>query len=117
VHQGGVARGEGTCRRCRSCPPPLLRRKVESQRGERLPMSQQQVTNAVKQSLQLVGVSQEHYNCCSMRRGGVSAALTSRIQAPVLYLQSGHGSKKSAQSYMVPQDPSVWYEHLAALDL
>jgi hypothetical protein len=80
-------------------------------------MSRQQVTNAVKHSLQLIGVSPEHYSGCSMRRGGVSAALTARVQAPVLYLQSGHGSKNSAQSYMVPQDPSVWYEHFAALDL
>ena len=43
--------------------------------------------------------------------------MTVRVQAPVLYWQSGHGSKNAAQSYMVPQDPSVWYEHFAALDL
>ncbi len=104
--------------RCRFCPPFFkFALQVGSQRGERLPMSRQQVTNAVKQSLQLIGVSPEHYSGCSMLRGGVSAALTAQIQAPVLYLQSGHGSKNSAQSYMVPQDPSVWYEHFAALDL
>ena len=85
--------------------------------GERLPMSRQQVTNVVKQSLQFIGVSPEHYSGCSMRRGGVSAALTALVQVPVLYLQSGHGSKVWAQSYMVPQDPSAWYEHFAALDL
>ncbi len=52
--------------------------------------------------------------------GGISAALTSKVQAPVFYLQylqSGHGSQNAAQNYMVPEDPSVWYENFAALDL
>jgi hypothetical protein len=52
-----------------------------------------------------------------MRLGGISAALTAKVQAPVLYLQSGHGSENAALNYMVPKDPSVWYENFAALDL
>jgi hypothetical protein len=52
-----------------------------------------------------------------MRRGGISAALTAKVPAPVLYLQSGHGGKMAAQNYMIPADPSVWYENFAALQL
>jgi hypothetical protein len=80
-------------------------------------MSRQQVSNAVCKSLELIGVNTEHYSGKSMRLGGISAALTAKVQAPVLYLQSGHGSQNAAQNYMVPKDPSVWYENFAALDL
>ena len=52
-----------------------------------------------------------------MRRGGISAALVARVPEPILFLQSGHGSNNSARNYMVPTDPSVWYEHFAAFDL
>jgi hypothetical protein len=75
------------------------------------------VTNAVKKSLELIGVDSRLYSGISMRRGGISAALTAKVPAPVLYLQSGHGSKNAAQSYMVPRDPGVWYENFAALHL
>jgi hypothetical protein len=52
-----------------------------------------------------------------MRRGGISAALTAKVPAPVLYLQSGHGGKMAAQNCMTPSDPSIWYENFAALQL
>ena len=52
-----------------------------------------------------------------MLRGGISASLTAKVQAPVLYLQSGHGRKNAAQNYVIPKDPSVWYESFAALGL
>jgi hypothetical protein len=45
----------------------------------------------------------------------ILAALTTKVQGPVLYLQSGHGSQNAAQNYMVPKEPSVWYENFAAL--
>ena len=69
------------------------------------------------QKLNVIGVDAEHYSDKSMWLGGISAALTAKVQAPVLYLQSGHGSENAAQNYMVPKDPSVWYENFAALDL
>lgn len=80
-------------------------------------LSRQQVTNSVKPSLQLIGVDTTHFSGLSMRRGGISAALTAKVQAPVLYLQSGHGSKNAASNYVVPKDPSVWYENFAAFGL
>ena len=75
------------------------------------------VTTAVIRSLQLVGADTTHFSGSSMRRGGISAALTAKVPAPVLYLQSGHGGKMAAQNYMIPSDPSVWYENFAALQL
>jgi hypothetical protein len=75
------------------------------------------VTTAVIRSLQLVGTDTEHFSGSSMRRGGISAALTANVPAPVLYLQSGHGGKMAAQNCMIPADPNVWYENFAALQL
>jgi hypothetical protein len=72
---------------------------------------------ALRKGLELIGVDTEHYSGKSMRLGGISAALTAKVQEPLLYLQSGHGSQNAAQNYMVPKDPSVWYENFAALDL
>jgi hypothetical protein len=34
-----------------------------------------------------------------------------------MFLQSGHGKGNAVRNYMVPVDPSVWYEHFFALDL
>jgi hypothetical protein len=104
--------------RCRHCSPFFFTLGRGNQgEQERLPMSRQQVSNAVRKSLELIGVDTEHYSGKSMLLGGISAALTAKVQAPVLYLQSGHGSQNAAQNYMVPKDPSVWYENFAALDL
>ncbi len=79
------------------------------------------MATAVVESLQLVGVDNAHFSGSSMRRGGLSAALTAKVPAPVLYLQSGHVGKMAAQiwpqNYMIPLDPSVWYEIFAALQL
>jgi hypothetical protein len=80
-------------------------------------VSRQMVTTAVIKSLQLVGADTAHFSGSSMRRGGISAALTAKVPAPVLYLQSGHGGKTAAQNYLIPLDPSVWYENFAALQL
>ena len=85
--------------------------------AERVQMTRQQVTNAVKSSLQLIGVDTTYFSGLSMRRGGISASITAKVQAPVLYLQSGHGSKNAAHNYVVPKDPSVWYESFAAFGL
>jgi hypothetical protein len=106
------------CARCRHCSPFCFTLGRGSQgEQERLPMSRQQVSNAVCNSLELIGVDTEHYSGKLMLLGVISAALTAKVQAQVLYLQSGHGSQNAAQNYMVPKDPSVWYENFAALDL
>jgi hypothetical protein len=49
----------------------------------------------------------------SMRRGAIHA----RVQEPILYLQSGHGSGFAARSYIVPEDPRVLHETAQALRL
>jgi hypothetical protein len=94
--------------RWRHCSPSFFTLGRGSQgEQQRLPMCRQQVSNAVCKSLELIGVDTEHYSGKSMRLGGISAALTAKFQAPVLYLQSGPGSQNAAQNYMVPKDPSV----------
>ena len=75
------------------------------------------VTTAVIRSLRLVGADTTQFSGSSMRRGGISAALTAKVPAPVLYRQSGHGGKMAAQNCMTPSDPSLWYENFAALQL
>ena len=104
--------------RCRHCPPLFFTtRRVKGSASVKAPVTRQMVTTAVKSSLSLIGVDTTHFSCLSMRRGGISAALTAKVQAPVLYLQSGHGSENAAFNYVVPVDPSVWYESFAAFGL
>jgi hypothetical protein len=81
------------------------------------PVSRQQVTNAVLNALQLIGVDTKHYSGISMRRGGISAGLAARVPEPILFLQSGHGSNCAARNYMVPRDPHVLYETYLAFGL
>ncbi len=104
---------------CRHCPPFFFTERPGERGGPKIrePVSRQTVSAAVRKSLQLVGVDTTHFSCSSMRRGGISTALTARVPAPVFYLLSGHGGKMAAQNYMVPLDPSVWYENFAALQL
>ena len=109
---------------CRHCPPFFFAERVESRGGPKVreQLSRQMASAAVtvKKSLQLIGVDTTHFSGMSMRRGrrgGISADLTARVPAPVLYLQSGHGGKMAAQNYMVSADPSVWFENFAALQL
>ena len=81
------------------------------------PRAVRQVTNAVLNSLQMIGVDTKHYSGISMRRGGISAGLAARVREPILFLQSGHGSNCAARNYMVPRDPHVLYETYLAFGL
>ena len=81
------------------------------------PVSRQQVTNAVLNSLRMIGVATEHYSSKSMRSGGISAALAARVPEPILFLQSGHCAHCAAQNYMTPRDPHVLYETYLAFCL
>ena len=92
---------------CTICTREHKKRKGDTS-AQRVQMSRQRVTDAVKPSLQLIGVDTKHFSGLSMRRKGTSAAVTANVQAPVLYLQSGHGSKNAVSSYVVPKDPTVW---------
>ena len=44
-----------------------------------------------------------------MRQGGISTALAAGVPEAVIYLQSGHGSKKAGRAY-----PFLQPEHLYA---
>jgi hypothetical protein len=63
--------------RCRACMP-LFPRVVKGEVTSRS-VSRQQVTNAVLNSLRMIGVDTEHYSGKSMRSGGISAALAARV--------------------------------------
>ena len=101
--------------RCRLCPPVFLRAVASGPQGE--PISRQQAAQSVTNSLRLLGVDPTHYGGRSMRRGGISAALAARVPEPILFLQSGHGTNCAARNYMVPRDPSVFYETYNAFGL
>ena len=47
------------------------------------PVSRQQVTNAVLETLSLIGVDTTHYSGISMRWGGISAGLAARVPEPI----------------------------------
>ena len=81
-------------------------------------LSRHQVTQGVINSWELIEVDTQHFSGLSMRQGGISAGLSAKVQDPVMSLQSGHGKGTAAprRNYMVPTDPSVWYEHFAAFD-
>ena len=101
--------------RCRSCMP--LFPKIANGVVTPTPVSRQQVTNAVLETLASIGVDTTHYSGISMRRGGISAGLAARVPEPILFLQSGHGSHCAARNYMCPRDPHVLYETYLAFGL
>ena len=102
--------------RCRTCPP-VFPHTTAGARTTTKPVSRQQVTNAVINSLKMLGVDPAHFSGLSMRRGGISAALVARVPEPILFLQSGHGSNCAARNYMVPRDPHILYETYLAFGL
>jgi hypothetical protein len=101
--------------RCPHCPP--LFASFREVNGRPLPMSRQQVTGAVKRAMGLIKKDTTGFSGISMRRGGISQAVHKRVPEPILFLQSGHGSKLAARTYMVPHDPRVLYETAQALRL
>jgi integrase len=101
--------------RCRTCPPLFPRIVAGSKRSQ--PVSRQQVTRAVLNSLKMLGVDTKHFSGLSMRRGGISAALVARVPEPILFLQSGHGSNCAARNYMVPRNPHILFETYNAFGL
>ena len=101
--------------RCRTCPPLFPRIVAGSKHSQ--PVSRQQVTRAVLNSLKMLGVDTKHFSGLSMRRGGISAALVARVPEPILFLQSGHGSNCAARNYMVPRNPHILFETYNAFGL
>ena len=101
--------------RCRSCPPLFPRAVAASLHTK--PVSRQQVTNAVLNSLKMIDIETKHFSGLSMRRGGISAALVARVPEPILFLQSGHGSNCAARNYMVPRNPNILFETYNAFGL
>ncbi len=61
-------------------------------------------------SLRMLEVDTTHFSGFSMRRGGISAAIVARVQEPILFLQSGHGSNNAARNCMVPCNPHTLFE-------
>ena len=56
-------------------------------------------------SLELIGVDTEHFSGLPLRRGGVSAGLSAKVQQPDMNLLSGHG-KGTAARCMGPSIPT-----------
>ena len=98
--------------RCRYCPPlfPKSPRRSGAPAGPRLAVTRQNVTNAVKDCIRMLGGDAQNFSGKSMRLGGLSMAINARVPEPILYLQSGHGKAKAARGYMIPDDPSILYD-------
>ena len=104
--------------RCRGCPPLFPRAVAATARNAKpAPVSRQQVTKAVINSLKMLDVDTKHFSGLSMRRGGISAGLSARVPEPILFLQSGHGSNCAARNYMLPRDPGILFETYNAFDI
>ncbi len=113
-------RAVSTGRERRFYATPLLRGPSRAGGGRRLferRRARQQVTNAVLDTLKLIGVDTCHYSGISIRRGGISAGLAARVPEPILFLQSGHASNCAARNYMLPRDPHVLFETYLAFGL
>ena len=99
--------------RCRYCPPLFPKSPapghVGAPAGPRLAVTRQNVTNAVKDCIRMLGGDAQNFSGKSMRLGGLSMAINARVPEPILYLQSGHGKAKAARGYMIPDDPSILY--------
>ena len=100
--------------RCRYCPPLFPKSPapghVGAPAGPRLAVTRQNVTNAVKDCIRMLGGDAQNFSGKSMRLGGLSMAINARVPEPILYLQSGHGKAKAARGYMIPDDPSILYD-------
>ena len=100
--------------RCRYCPPLFPKSvapgRVGAPAGPRLAVTRQNVTNAVKDCIRMLGGDAQNFSGKSMRLGGLSMAINARVPEPILYLQSGHGKAKAARGYMIPDDPSILYD-------
>jgi hypothetical protein len=94
--------------RCRT-GPPVFPRAVNGTEHSR-PVSRQQVTNAVLNSLRMLEADTTHFSGLSTRRGGISAALVARVPEPILFVQSGHGFNNAARNYMAPRNLHIRFE-------
>ena len=87
-HQRPGTGGLGECSkqrlpgaRFRACAPMIPRLVAGGVSSE--PMSRQQVTNAVINSLKMLEVDTKHFSGLSMHRGGISAGLVAGVQDPL----------------------------------
>jgi hypothetical protein len=104
----GCTKGRSPGARCRACVPLFSR--IVNGAATSAQVSRKQVTNAVLNALQMIGVDTKHYSCLSMRCGRISEALAARrvlVPKPIVFLQSGHRSNCAALNYMVPKNPNV----------
>ena len=87
--------------RYRYCPPLFPKSpapgRIGAPAGPRLAVTRQNVTNAVKDCIRMLGGDAQNFSGKSMRLGGLSRAINARVPEPILYLQSGHGKAKAAR--------------------
>jgi hypothetical protein len=88
-------------------------RRVKSAPGQLQGMSRQQVSGAVKISLESIGVNARNHSGLSMRRCGVT--VQAKIPPVILHLQSGHNTANSSTGYVDPVDPRTFYQTVAAI--
>ena len=89
----------------RSCLfyPPLFQKRQDKRIGDDgriLAISWQDVTDAVRLAVKLIGDSTDHISGRSMRRGGITTARQAGVPEDVVYRQSGHGVRRAGRDYL-----------------
>ena len=89
-------------RSCRFCPPlfPKRQDKRIGEDGRILAISRQDVTDAVRLAVKLIGDSTDHISGRSMRRGGITTARQAGVPEDVVFRQSGHGVRRAGRDYL-----------------
>ena len=60
----------------------------------------QDVTDAVRLAVKLIGDSTDHISSRSMRRGGITTARQAGVPEDVVYRQSRHGVRRAGRDYL-----------------
>ena len=89
----------------RSCRfyPPLFQKRQDKRIGDDgriLAISRQDVTDAVRLAVKLIGDSTDYISGRSLRRGGITMARQAGVPEDVVYRQSGHGVRRAGRDYL-----------------
>ena len=81
------------------------------------PLSAQQVSQAIRDSVTRAGCDPTRFSGISARKGGLSTAIEAGVSGEVLYLQSGHGHDRAAMHYIHLLGPDRLLETFRAFEL
>ncbi len=80
-------------------------------------ISSQMFSDALRRVVGLCGADTAHFSGISVRKGGLTTAVTAGVTEEILFLQSGHGQTRAARNYMHLQEPDWLYDTFRAFGL